>query len=676
MPNPSLRHVASSVLLGVLLLVSACGTPQPKATTVAAAPTATPLPTSTALPPDTPVPPTATPSSRPTAIPPTETPLPTEEPPPAQPSAAEILAGLQGLPFGEFAAESHRQLQLRDPDTLLYNGLAEDYGLQADARFTDLSDATIRETQQLEVAVLELLRGYDREALTPEGQLSYDIYEWYLDDLVRGHEFMYNSYLINSLGLWDMQNWLVGFLVQGQTIESQQDAEAYIERLSQLDTWTDQLLEGLRLREQAEVIPPRFILANTTRQLEDHLMMRTAGSFSPDRVELYTSFRDRLGQVQGLSAGEREALLDAALAEIEDTFIPAFDELRKYLVRLDAQATNQSGVWKFPNGEAYYAYILRHHTSTDLTPSDVHELGRVEVARIQAEMRSAAAELGISPDISMAELDQLISTEGALLRGDTLQAEYERLLAEADRAAAAFFDLYPSAPPVVEYDPAAPIAYYESPPLDGSGPGRMPTNLQNPAAFTLYNVPVLLHHETIPGHHVQIAVAQELGLPNFRRDHIFDVYRQHLPFQAYVEGWAFYAEQLAWEMGLYEGDPLGNLGRLRLQLHRTARMVVDTGIHAMGWTAREAADYMEETTGVPYNQERLTQIIAIPGQACGYNLGRIMILGLRQRAMDQLGDRFDIKEFHNVVLGHGSMPLVVLERVVDDWIAVQLDRGG
>jgi uncharacterized protein (DUF885 family) len=618
--------------------------------------------------------PRATPSPVPTDVPPTDTPIPTGEPPSEQPPAAEILAELQDLPFDEFTAESYRQLQLRDPDTLIYNELAEDYGVEGNARFTDLSDAYIRETQQVEVAVLEMLRGYDRGALTPEGQLSYDIYAWYLDDLVRGHEFMYNSYLINGLGNWDMQNQLIDFLVHSQPISSQQDAEEYIDRLSQLDTWTAQLLEGLKLREQAGVIPPRFILANTTRQLEDHLMMRTAGSFSPDRVELYTSFRDRLGQVQGLSAGEREALLDAALAEIEDTFIPAFDELRKYLVRLDAQATNQSGVWKFPNGEAYYAYILRHHTSTDLKPSDVHELGLVEVARIQAEMRSAAAELGTSPDSGMAELDQLIATESDLFQGDALQAEYERLIAEADRAAAAFFDLYPGAPPVVEYDPSAPIGYYEPPPLDGSGPGRMPSNLQNPATYTLYNVPVLLHHETIPGHHVQIAVAQELGLPSFRRDHIFNVYRQHLPFQAYVEGWALYAEQLAWEMGLYEGDPVGNLGRLRLQLHRTARMVIDTGIHAMGWTAREAADYMEEATGVPYSQERLTQIITIPGQACGYSLGRIKILELRQRAMDQIGDRFDIKEFHNVVLGHGSMPLVVLERVVDDWIDAKLER--
>jgi uncharacterized protein (DUF885 family) len=222
---------------------------------------------------------------------------------------------------------------------------------------------------------------------------------------------------------------------------------------------------------------------------------------------------------------------------------------------------------------------------------------------------------------------------------------------------------------VVRYDPAAPPAYYQEPPRDGSGPGQMVANLANSAQFIFYNPPVLVHHETIPGHHVQFALAQELDLPTrFQRDLIFNVYRQHLPFEAYTEGWALYAEELAWEMGLYEDDPLNNLGRLRLRLHRTARLVVDTGIHAKGWTLREAIDYLEEATGASYNQNRLAQIVAVPGQACGYNIGMLNILELRQRAMEQLGDEFDIKAFHNVILGHGPMPLQILERIVDDWI--------
>ncbi len=620
----------------------------------------------------TPTPTPVPPSSTPTDIPPTETATPDQELPPEPPSVDQVLAGLEGLPVEQFMEESYRQLQLRDPDTLLMNGLASEYGLEPSCWFTDRSDAAIRETQRLESAVLDLLRSYDRTALTPDQRLSYDVYEWYLDDLVRGHEFMYDSYLVNSLGNWDMIYWLFSFLVENHPLDDEQDARDYIVRLAQLDTWTDQLLEGLRLREQAGVVPPHKLLERSIQQLETRLVMRNNLSFYAPGIELYTSFRNRLDSVDGLSSDRRQALLDRALTEIEETFVPSFDELRQYLIRLDSLATNEAGVWKFPEGDAYYAYILRHHTSTDLTPQEVHQLGLAEVERIQSEMRLAAAELGYSPDTSMAELDELISMEIDLVEGDALLAEYERRIAQADEAAADFFDLYPSAPPVVEYDADAPIAYYEPPPLDGSGPGRMPSNLQNPAGYTLYNVPVLVHHETIPGHHVQATVAQELGLPNFRRDHIFNVYRQHLPFQAYVEGWALYAEQLAWEMGLYEGDPLGNLGRLRLQLHRTARMVVDTGIHALGWTMGEATDYMETATGVPYASEQLHQIIAVPGQACGYSVGRIKILELRQRALEQLGDQFDIQEFHNVILGNGALPLPILEGLVTEYIdAVQ-----
>ncbi len=681
------RHRALVASFSILIVLVACGAPRstvtplpPTATSVAAVATETLPPTSeptapspTATPTVLPATPSPTSTSAQVAQPPTETAPPVPESPPVPPSVDQILAGLEGLPLDRFMEESYRQLQLRDPDTLLMNGLASDYGLEPSRWFTDRSDTYNRETQRLEAAVLDLLRSYDLTDLTREQRLSYDVYEWYLDDLVRGHEFMYYNYLVNSLGNWDTVDWVFRFMVEAQPVEDEQAAQDYIARLSQLDTLADQLLEGLELREQAGVMLPHFLLARSVQQLENRLFMRRDLTFYGEGIELYTSFREKLRGVDELSIERKQALLDAALTEIEETAIPALDTVRKYLVRQDARTTNEAGVWKFPNGDAYYAYILRHHTGTDLTPEEVHELGLAEVARIQSEMRSAAAELGYSPELSMADLDQLISEETDLVEGDALLAEYERLIAQADEAAADYFDLYPSAPPVVEYDPNAPIGYYQPPPLDGSGPGKMPSNLQNPARYTLYNVPVLVHHETIPGHHVQQAVAQELGLPNFRRDNIFNVYRHHLPFQAYVEGWAFYAEQLAWEMGLYEEDPLGNLGRLRLELHRTARMVVDTGIHALGWTVGEATDYMAGATGTPYAPEQLYQIIAIPGQACGYNVGRIKILELRQRAMDQLGDRFDIKEFHNVVLGHGSMPLAVLERVVDDWIAA---RGG
>ena len=197
----------------------------------------------------------------------------------------------------------------------------------------------------------------------------------------------------------------------------------------------------------------------------------------------------------------------------------------------------------------------------------------------------------------------------------------------------------------------------------------MPVNPDVSPLYVNYNEHVLVHHESIPGHHTQYALAQELDLPSYQRFRVANPYLQDYQAQSYIEGWALYAEGLAWEMGLYEGDPLANLGRIRLRLIRTVRMVVDTGIHAKGWSLDEAAEYIREATGMAQSRAHLTRYLVNPGYACGYNVGGLKILEMRQRAREQLGDRFDIKEFHNTVLGHGILPIGVLEGVVDDWLA-------
>ena len=580
-----------------------------------------------------------------------------------QSASPDSLAGLEGLPIDEFFERSYRQLQLRDPDALLVNGLAVEYGIPND-RFTDMSDDYVRETRQFEAAILDLLRAYDRGALSPDQQLSYDVYEWVLDDLVRGHRFTYHDYPVNSMTIWGKQNWLIAFMVNYQPITGKQDAADYISRLSQIDTWVEQLLEGLKLREQAGVVPPRYIVEESIRQVEGHLQMQGPGSFDVEAIELYASFREKLAQAEAISAPEKESLLDSARAEIEHTFVPAFLELRDYLVYLETIASGVSGVHRLTDGEAYYAYLLRHETSTDLSPEQIHELGLSEVARIQAEMRDAAAGVGYPQDIGMAELEERIAAQGDPLGGKALLAEYERLIAEAAQAALSFVGLLPEADLDIQPEPfGSGIGYYLPPPLDGSGPGRFYTNLDIPMPGHL--IPSYVFHETIPGHHLQGALSRELNLPTFRRE---------LNLNGYAEGWAVYAEYLAWEMGLYEDDALGNLGRLGFQLSRAARLVIDTGIHAKGWTRQEAAAYYEKATGRPASPSAMHRYIILPGQGCGYTIGLLKILELRQRAMDRLGDEFDIKEFHNVILGNGPLPLEILERVVEDWIAAKANQ--
>ena len=570
------------------------------------------------------------------------------------------IAGDQVLAIDEFLEQSYRQLQLRDTDSLFVNGLAEAYGVAND-RFTDISDAYVRETQQLQADVLTQLRTYDRAALTPDQQLSYDIYEWYLADLVRGHEFMYHDYPVNPLTIWGKQNWLIDFMVSYQPITSRQDAEDYVARLSQIDTWVEQLLEGLKLREQAGIVPPGYIVEESIAQVEGHLQMLGPDSFRVEAIALYTSFGDKLEQVEGLSAAEKQAFRDAARTAIEDTFIPAFLKLRDYLVYLETVAPNQSGVLLLPSGQAYYAYLLQHQAGTAMSPAQVHELGLSEVARLQAEIQAAAVELGYPEGIGMAELEERLAAEGAFLEGEALLAEYRRLMAAAEQAAGSFFNLLPRAGVVIQREPfGSGIGYYLPPPLDGSGPGVFYTNVDYPMSRSI--IPSYIFHETVPGHHLQGALAQELDLPTFRMD---------LELNGYVEGWAVYAEQLAWEMGLYEGDPLGNLGRLEFELSRAARLVIDTGIHARGWTRQEAAAYYEEATGRPADPAAMNRYVILPGQGCGYTIGLLKIRELRRRAMDRLGDAFDIRAFHDVVLGHGAVPLQILEQLVDEWIAAQ-----
>jgi uncharacterized protein (DUF885 family) len=573
-------------------------------------------------------------------------------------SSARNLAQLEGLPIDEFFARSYRQLQLRDPDTLVVNGLADEYGV-ANERFTDMSDGYLHETQQLEVAILDLLRTYDYDALSPDQQLSYDIYEWILDDRVRGHPFTYYDYPVNPLTIWGKQNWLIDFMGNHQPITGKQDAADYVARLSQIDTWVAQLLAGLKRREQAGVVPPKYIIEESIDQIEGHLHMHGPDLFDIEAIELYASFRKKLDQVEGIDAEEKQDLLNATRTEIEQTFIPAFFELREYLIYLETVATGTSGVWRFADGEAYYAYLLRHETGTDLTPEQIHKVGLSEVARIQAEMLAAAVEMGYLQDINLAELEERLAAQSDYFEGKALLAEYNRLIAEAEQATGSFFDLLPEAQLVIQPEPfGSGIGYYLPPPLAGSGPGTFYTNLELPLPGHI--IPSFIFHETVPGHHLQGALARELDLPSFRRE---------LELNGYAEGWAVYAEHLAWEMDLYENDPLGNLGRLGFELSRAARLVVDTGIHDKGWSREEAAAYYEEATGRPTNPSSMHRYIILPGQGCGYTIGLLKILDLRQQAMDRLGEGFDIKEFHNVILGNGPMPLEILERVVEDWIA-------
>ena len=574
----------------------------------------------------------------------------------AQPSLGELLVGLEGLEFDAFVEESYRRLLSRNPETVLVLGLSQAYGTPTD-QLTNISDEYIHQTQSLESDALTLLQQYDRSILTAEQQLTYDIYSWYLDDRVKGHEFMYNDYPINPT-IFSVHLDLLQFFTDLRPVTNLQEAQDYIASLSQVDSKVDQLIDGLQRREENGVMLPDFLVGWIIGELND-IATRSA-RYTP----YYTAFDAKVSALTNISEAEKGSLLAAAEDAVETSVIPGYQALEKYFEQLKSVTTNDAGVWKFPNGEAYYTYALSHYTSTELTADAIHELGLQELERIHSEMRSIFDQLGYPQEESIPELYKRVISDSGTYSGIAIVQGYEDIITTADQGISEAFDLRPSIGVIVIGAPTG--GYYTAPAVDGSRPGMF--YAQDTGIQPKFSMPTIAYHEAIPGHHFQIAIAQQLDLPSFRRGS---------DFTAYVEGWALYAERLASELGFYENDVYGDLGRLQAEAFRAARLVVDTGIHAQKWSFNQAVDFTVDNTGLPHNyiQAEVSRYISLPGQATAYYIGYTKILEARQRAMNELGDQFDLKEFHNLLLGSGAMPLDILDQVIANYIQSKTSGG-
>ena len=381
----------------------------------------------------------------------------------------------------------------------------------------------------------------------------------------------------------------------------------------------------------------------------------------PERLPLYTSFEERLDQVAGLSEGEKKGLLESALRAVEESFAPAWIDLRDYMISIRQKALADAGVWRLPDGDAFYEYLLGWHTSTDLAPEAIHELGlqqrREGRSRDENSLRcSWLSERRESSSTSVRECMErrASSTEPHPREQDEVLAIHYALISEVEEVARPLFGIWPEA--VVEVVPdQGGGGFYIAASFDGSRPGLFHAGAGS--QVSLLTLPTVNYHEAVPGHHTQIAIAQELDLPTFRRV---------IQYNAFAEGWALYAERLAWDIGLFEDDPYGNIGRLELELLRAVRLVVDTGIHSLGWSQSEAHAYMDQV--IPTMSSEVERYMVYPGQATGYMIGQQEILRLRNETSAQLGDDFDIAGFHEAVLGSGSLPLSILEQVISDHI--------
>ncbi len=596
----------------------------------------------------------------------TATALTDEDPSEAQSTPTEISASSEnalsfaGLSLADFFETSFRALTLRSPETVVSIGLTEIYGV-TDVLLDDLSISYQQETYELVATILAQLRTYERATLAPEDQISYDIYEWYLEDYLAGKDYFLHQYPATYFPVTAIHEDTLQFFTDTHPVTSLAEAQDYVTRLQLVGQKIEQLSELLDAAAAAGIEPPQFAIQWTLYGNLGQFIGMPAPS-----TEVYTTFKTK---VDLLSSGTPEAkaqVLQEAETAIATVVLPAYRQLHNQLSQIPTYPGEDSGIWRLPQGEAYYAYRLRQATTTDLTAAEIHQLGLTELERIHAEMRVIFAELGYPADLSIAAAYDRVAAEGGHIAGQEVLTTYERIIAEADENITAAFDIQPQAEVVVIGDNFG--GFYMRGSLDGSRPGAFYAAV-NETGEPYYAMPTLAYHEAIPGHHFQIALAMEMqDLPSFR---------QGVGFNAYAEGWALYAEQLAYELGWYGEDSYGHLGLLQAMAFRAARLVVDTGLHAEGWTFDQAQDFFTENTGFevgdPVNpQFQIARYLVWPGQATSYYVGYLKIMDLRQRARDQLGEQFDLKEFHRVILSNGSMPLEILEQVVEQYIAHKL----
>ncbi len=559
---------------------------------------------------------------------------------------------------------------ISDPEMLTSLGMLERIGIRRhNARLSDASMERADAMMEKLKRDLAMLRSYDRDKLSESDQLSYDILEYFLAVQAEGERFRWHNYPVNQL--FGVQNSLPSFMASQHPLTREIDAEHYLSRLEQFPVKFGQVLEGLEHRRQLGIHPPRFVIDRVLVEMSDFI------NTPPRENILYTHLAERLEAIDGehrIDEADRTRLLEDVERALVVSVYPAYQQFIAHFESLADEITESHGVWALPDGDALYRHAIRSNTTTQLDPEVIHQIGLDEVARIEQEMLSILEAAGYVEGTLAERMDALTDDPSQQYSEDDAGREqilldYQSMIDEIDLAMDDYFDVRPKVGVEVKRIPefrerTAPGAYYQRPSMDGSRPGVFFANLRSVREIPRFSMRTLAYHEGVPGHHFQIAIMQELqDVPMFRR---------MLPFTAYTEGWALYTEQLAWEIG-FQNDPLDNLGRLQAEIFRAVRLVVDTGLHHKRWTREQAIEYMLAKTGMGINDvtAEIERYMVRPGQALAYKVGMLKILELRERAREQLGDRFDIKDFHNVVLTNGAVPLEILERLVDQYIEEQ-----
>ena len=555
----------------------------------------------------------------------------------------------------------------RSPEFKMWLGIKEDQG-----HWDDNSERAARVNFARTKNELRWLKNnIDYEELDTQTQLSYDLFVYELERSIANHKYRYHNYPFNQMH--GLQSGVPADLISLHKVDNISDAQDYISRLRRSQTLFKHVLIGLEKRRAKGIIPPEFVFPHVLRDCRNVISNEPFENTGIPST-LLKDFTKKVNALD-LKSRERERLLIQAKQALLKHVKPAYEDIIAYIKELQKEASPTDGVWDFPDGESFYNARLAAITTTDLTAEEIHNIGLQEVDRIHAEMRNIMQQVGFEG--ALQEFFVYVNNDDSQFYADSDQGRAE-YVAEATRIVDAMraeldqlFITKPKAEIVVKAveafrEESAGKAFYQSPALDGSRPGTYYVNTYDMKAIPKYQMEALAFHEGIPGHHMQIAISQELqDIPMFRK---FGWYT------AYGEGWALYSEYIPKEMGFYT-DPYSDFGRLAMELWRACRLVVDTGIHAKKWTREQGIDYyVQNTPNVEADAVKMVERhIVMAGQATGYKIGMLKILELREKARAEMGEAFDIREYHDIVLTNGRLPLNILEEQIDKWIASKLN---
>ncbi|MBL8630878.1 MAG: DUF885 domain-containing protein [Rhodospirillaceae bacterium] len=557
----------------------------------------------------------------------------------------------------------------RSPLGKAYLGIKEDMG-----KWDDLSETHQKEDYELQQKELADLKAkFKLEKLSADGALSFRLYEVRLNQDISDYKWRNHDYPINQMFGWQAE--IPSFLINIHRVGTKDEAVAYIERMNGIPVVVDQIIDGLKTREALGVMPPKFVFS---RVLRDSRNVLTGKPFGGDKATadkdsaLMEDIRGKIASLQ-IPDEEKTALTADAEKALLTAVKPAYEKLIATLEDQETRATTDDGVWKLPEGEAYYQHMLQQHTTTKMTAQEIHEFGLKEVTRIHGEIQEIMKKVNFDGD--MKAFFKFMNDDPQFYYPSTPEgkaayiAKAKSVLADMTARLDDVFLTKPKA--ALEVKPVEPFreesasgAFYQPPGAFDGRPGTYYINTFDMKAISTFELEALAYHEGIPGHHMQIAIAQELqDVPSFRKF--------GSDFTAYSEGWGLYCERLPKEMGFYK-DPYSDFGRLTMELWRSCRLVVDTGLHApqYKWTREDVIKYLSDNTpNTEFDIRNETErYIVMPGQATAYKIGMEKILSLREDAKKKLGDKFDIREYHDVVLKSGPVPLSIMEERVDAWV--------